>query len=336
MPRIRDQILDSVFYLYPTIEDANTGEQVGGTGFMVGVPSETDNSRVYAFAVTASHNIREGNSPIIRWTMSEKWKDANGNTPQFCIMLTQDMWIHHPDGDDVAVFPLDVVEDARFPVIHVDYFITNELIDEHDIGPGDEIFLVGRFIGLDGKARNRPTVRFGRIAMMPEPIEHPRGIIQESFVVETLSKPGYSGAPVIVHIPPYSARPNLPDPHVTGNTFSMWLLGVDWGHIKSYDPVLYGDDFSPIPEKWVVQSHSGASSVVPAWKLRELLYSDELVEARKKMDERREKEKKESPATLDIAAKEEGLTRDDFGHILNRVTGPVQSQEQPDPKKRET
>jgi hypothetical protein len=37
--RLPDQVLDSVIYLYQSAADAEAGEAVGGTGFLVGVPT---------------------------------------------------------------------------------------------------------------------------------------------------------------------------------------------------------------------------------------------------------------------------------------------------------
>ncbi len=55
VPRISDDILDSVVYLYPSVTDAEAGEKAGGTGFLVGVPSGVHEGVTYQYAVTNRH-----------------------------------------------------------------------------------------------------------------------------------------------------------------------------------------------------------------------------------------------------------------------------------------
>lgn len=50
-----------------------------------------------------------------------------------------------------------------------------------------------------------------------------------------------------------------------------WLLGIDFGHLPTYEPVLESDKTSPISEKWFVRGNTGLMTVVPAWKLLDLL-----------------------------------------------------------------
>ena len=154
--------------------------------------------------------------------------------------------------------------------------------------------MVGRFISHEGKQRNIPTIRFGNIAMMPlEPIKHPRGHLQESFLVETRSLSGYSGSPVFVHILPFSKRPAVEG---WSTEKGPWLLGVDWGHISSYEKVLkknkdeYGNDV-PLKEGWRVRTNSGMTGVVPVWKLIELLDLDPLRKSREHIDAKLAREK---------------------------------------------
>src|SRR5687768_15746781 len=96
MPRIRDEILDSVFYLYPTADAAKSGESAGGTGFLVAIRSVTQPEFfVHIYAVTNSHVIREGKSPFIRLNTVE------GASAIWHLKGME--WVHHPDADDVAI-----------------------------------------------------------------------------------------------------------------------------------------------------------------------------------------------------------------------------------------
>jgi hypothetical protein len=52
-----------------------------------------------------------------------------------------------------------------------EWFVSDELIQNGKVGPGDEVFTIGLFSKMSGKGRNFPIVRTGNIAMMPsEPI----------------------------------------------------------------------------------------------------------------------------------------------------------------------
>ena len=67
MPRIGDQILDIVVYLYHSVDEAKAGEKIDGSGFLVGVPSETIEETSTIYAVTNSHVVKKaGKSPVIR------------------------------------------------------------------------------------------------------------------------------------------------------------------------------------------------------------------------------------------------------------------------------
>ncbi len=86
--------------------------------------------------------------------------------------------------------------------------VTPKLIQDYDLGIGDDVYTVGRFVNHDGKQRNNPVVRFGNIAQMPiEPIKQDDGHLQDSYLVECKSVAGYSGSPVFAYVPPFAKRP---------------------------------------------------------------------------------------------------------------------------------
>jgi hypothetical protein len=280
MPRIHNDFLECSIYIYPSKEAAEKGVRAGGSGCLVLIKSPVKGYS-HAYAVTNSHVIREGNSSVIRLNTIRGEKDI--------LEFEYADWIHHPDGDDLAVCPIDFPSD-QYSVRFIDrdkYFITDTSIRYFDIGVGDQTFMVGRFISHEGKQRNTPSVRFGNIAMMPnEPVRNTRGYMQESFLVETRSIGGYSGSPVFVYIPNYENRfPEEPRGVVR-------LLGIDWGHLpfQSFDPVHPFDKVvdasgTSHPDGWRVASNTGMAAVVPAWKLDELLNIPELLRQREQEDE---------------------------------------------------
>jgi hypothetical protein len=64
------------------------------------------------------------------------------------------------------------------------------------IGPGEDVFMVGRFMDHDGGAINQPAVRFGNISTMPANIKQPNGVIRPCYCIDLHSRAGFSGSPV--------------------------------------------------------------------------------------------------------------------------------------------
>jgi hypothetical protein len=330
MPRIHDDILDCVIYLYRTPLDAGQGKQTGGSGFLVSVHSAIHDDVRFNYAVTNSHVVREveGNAPVVRLNTLEGDFDV--------LPLEHRQWIHHPDGDDVAVCPIGLSSHYhKYRTVPRDMFLTKEIVDKAEIGPGDDVYIVGRFISHEGTQRNLPSVRFGNIGMMPwEPIRHERGTKQESFVVELRSIGGYSGSPVFVEIPSFSRRPKQGQ---IIKAMGPWLLGVDWGHIYIEEPVRDHDNFGdPVKDKkWFVRANSGMAGAVPAWKLNELLDIKELIMQRDEVDRQIAEKRKQQSAGVELDTKkqidEEVFTREDFERALRKVSKPKEDQSNNEP-----
>lgn len=285
MPRLIDWLPNAVVYLFPSVESAERGDAAGGTGFLLGTTGLTMNSvpADQIYVATNSHVVREGigNAPKVRIN------DLAGSYE--VLDQPREAWIHHMAADDLAILPIDFATSLRLGlykerVIPETWFLTREDMEKHHIGLGDEVFFLGRFAVHQGRTRNIPTARFGYIALMPEePILNTQtGIRQESFLIESRSLSGYSGSPVFLYVLSGAWRgPGQPQVH---GTTTIFLLGVDWGHIDNHVRVL-GENKEPLEERWWVRQNSGMMGVVPAWKLRELLHDPEVV-ARRERDAR--------------------------------------------------
>jgi hypothetical protein len=231
MPRIPDAALEGIVYLYPSVVNAGNESRFGGSGFLVMDPSLMIPDWGILYAVTNAHVI-EGGSTVIRLNT----KDGGFDTFDY----TDQQWILHPDRDDIAICPMETLNPTR----HMHKELTPEMllkrqeIDAFRIGPGDDIFVVGRFKNSQGKMRNIPSVRFGNIAQMPiEPIEQGRvfgKFQQESFLVEARSVSGFSGSPVFLILHASASRQ---DPEFRLSTDVFRLLGIQWGYIQDWEPV---------------------------------------------------------------------------------------------------
>ncbi len=327
----------------PRRADAKAGEKQGGSGFVVAVSTEFDENLGFMYVITNNHVVVRAKTPVVR--MNKK----DGEVEFFETKETD--WKKHPDGDDIAVLPISIpVNHIKFAAISVDMFLTRELIDSEDIGIGDDAFMVGRFINHEGKQQNAPAVRFGSIAMMPkETIVSETGIEQESFLVEIRSLPGYSGSAVILYstctMNDMSVRrfgidlPRLTREEQDNITRSEnreklhtlftkmspkgpYLLGIDWCHILKKNTVR-GRDGEKLEDGSFVRENTGMAGVIPAWKIAEVLNSDEL-ESMRKQSVKELKETK-NQVSLDDAGQDhpygsQKFTRQDFESALKKVS----------------
>lgn len=252
MPRIEDKYLENPIYLYASKEDAVKGEKHGGSGFVVGIliPNSKDLFHPTVYAVTNQHVI-DGGFIVIRINTYSGGYDILETKPE--------SWIAHGE-DDLAVCPIrPSVYEHDFRLIGTQDFVTEELVKKHNIGPGDEVFMVGRYVAHAGTKKNLPIVRFGNIAMNPnEPTANFLGKERTHFLVEARSVSGFSGSPVFVYDVPFNRA------GVRAEPFFCYFLGIDCGHLPVYEKPL----------------SAGIAVVIPAWRITEILWRPELIEMR--------------------------------------------------------
>jgi hypothetical protein len=342
LPRISDVFSDCIFYIYNSLEDAQREVKAGASGFMATVSSEEQPGSGYAYAVTNRHVVLSAHSPVIRFNRND------GKTE--CITTNREDWTLHPAGDDVAAFPLAFdTNQIRIQGIGTTMFVTHELIRYEDVGIGDNVFMIGRFINHEGIDENLPALRFGNIAMMPKMpiVDATSGIKQEAFLVEMRSIQGYSGSPVFLYsidaIGDMSNRDLSkeqdeirqksgfdgqrggldPGPLAFMSPKGPFLLGVDFCHIHKHERVLD----SKGEEIGRVRMNTGMAGVVPAWRIMELLNCEDLVKNRQKSEDDIRVRKSESHVSLDTSETEQVFTEEDFEKALRQVSRRVDSSE---------
>ena len=287
VPRIPEIITNSIVYLYRDCLEAESGAELGGSGFLLGIQSEAAKTASHIYAVTNKHVV-EGTdgAPVVRINL----RHANSGCERTrCFDFTESDWVLDP-GNDLAICPFPPDVDGTifaFSVITTNLLVTEQELREKDIGPGDDVVYIGRFVGHAGKGENMPSVRFGNISMNPnvcEPVEyetdsgHRRS--QIGFLVEARSRSGYSGSPVF-----FLHQHAVNNPRAVFPPFDMRLLGMDWGHLpekaalKDPQGYLHGS-------RWYVEVHAGMMGVIPAWCILDFLNSSpRLVEQRRRDDE---------------------------------------------------
>jgi hypothetical protein len=306
VPRVPDQFLDCSIFLYPSERTAKKGTEAGGTGFLVKMRSEVHPDELWHYyAVTNKHVIDDGATTI----RLNKADGAFGT-----ISLERKDWVLTKTSSDLAAAQIEVPAEFRYAAVDTRRFITRDIIEREKIGPGDDVFLVGRFVNHDGRQKNLPCVRCGNIAISAdkqEPVRLPSGKMHEAFLVELRTKSGYSGSPVFTQSPltwsGYNADSVHPLLDQEPREGGPWLLGVHIGQmqdtVKKTGINLTDDTFMAV--------------VIPAWHLLDLLNQGLCVMKRQDADERFSD--KPAPVKLE-SSKEPELTKGEFEDALKKVS----------------
>ena len=202
MPRIPDRVIESVFFLYKSREDAEAGKEPGGTGFVLGTGLtylRVSDGPAY-YGVTNWHVACQSGYSVIKLRTA----DGRGDVREF----GPEDWFFIPQGPDVAVIPLEL--DYRLPYdvphVHASGFAPQ---GGWPGGPsnrdlpsvGDDAFMLGLFVDHKGLTTDVPSARFGNISMLPSTsalIKQPTGYMGESYIVDMHSRTGFSGSPVFL------------------------------------------------------------------------------------------------------------------------------------------
>lgn len=309
MPRWSPGVLQCSIFMYRTLDEAERGANYGGAGFLVGVRWEKDSRKIHTYAVTNYHVAVSGGASVVRINTK-----SGGSV---CVETQPTEWFWRV-GHDVAVHRIDqpnsffgLLSATLMPIS--DLLITPEDIRKYNIGEGDEVASVGRFVDLTGHQKNQPMLRTGVISLMgPIPVRQARGVPWEQepcHIVEMRSRTGFSGSPVYVYIDQLFARFVPTEIEIKPFEFhGPWLFGIQAGQFpldkENADEDAYG---------------TSMATVVPSEYLRELLMEDERVIA-----ERREHEERFAVAPkVNLEAVEPSTKADNPRHRedFNRLLG---------------
>lgn len=278
MPRIPEIYVNSVVYVYGSVEAAERGDPVGGCGVLVGVGLEKYPDYCHAYVVTNAHV--SDIDRVVRYNTREGLRSAD---------LTDAQWFSHPEGWDVSVCPLgtNAFFDDRISILRSAILISREQMEEIPLRHGDELFMVSRYVGHPGDIDNEPVVRFGTLAKRgPVIVRLDNDDDQECFLAEMRSLPGHSGSPTFVYF--YGMQPrlgadevdNLPKP-------GIYLLGIDLAHLPETRPVWRLNEHDRLVETpdLFTEDNSGITCVLPAWRITEILDCDELKRERRQIED---------------------------------------------------
>lgn len=231
VPRIPDVLMDGIAFLFRSREEAKRRTRSGGSAFLVSKSiagsKEAVGQELYVpYLFSCRHVVFSAGASVVS---VNRW---DGGDPDIIEYEPTD-WIEHPAGDDVAALcAMHRIRPSvhRLSHIHTPDIFTDKGITDLEIGVGDEVVMVGRFVNHQGQKTNRAAARFGSISMMAEDIWVKNDSrFQRSYAVEMRSRTGFSGSPVAVY---RTAATVLA--HVKHHDF--WgILGVNWGYILDED-----------------------------------------------------------------------------------------------------
>lgn len=279
--RVPQQILDCIGYI--SRKKKGGGYKIFGTAFFVSVPSATDIDSKFHYLITAKHLVDDTNAE--QGELHVRLNTSDGGAEH--VRLNGE-WSFPQDGQrfdtDAAVI--------RF-IPKRDYFVYKPIPIEGflghpdfrippkraSVGVGDDLMIMGLFIGHHGKSRNIPIVRFGTIAAMPgELLESTYSKKpHQSYVIESRSLGGLSGSPVFLIVEPPEGMESRERPHdyaVLGLIRSYWYYDIE--SAKTVEDKR---------EKFEV--NAGISAVTPSQKILEIVYGQKLAMDREEEDKAR-------------------------------------------------
>lgn len=194
--------------------DRHGSAQVVGTAFLAQDPAELLPGRNWAYFVTARHVVEDARRKASDDQLLIRLNDRGGGVLWYEVPFTD--WGFHPsDSPQVGADWWDRSTDIRYDVavcsapndllaklsiagwnISDGSVVTDQLISDEGIQPGDDVVITGLYLGHPGDDRNVPIIRSGIIAAMPHrPIATGLGPM-DGFLIESRSTGGLSGSPV--------------------------------------------------------------------------------------------------------------------------------------------
>jgi hypothetical protein len=145
--------------------------------------------------------------------------------------------------------------------------LSRESFKSRQLIEGTEVFFTSLFTPHIGKERNYPVARFGKVALVTEEKVDWDGKDTELFLMETSSYGGNSGSPVFF----YLGAERQPGVLTVGQP-ELLLAGVMSGAFYEDRPIVFRET-AKVP---VASSNIGIAAVVPAYLLRDILFSPAL------------------------------------------------------------
>jgi hypothetical protein len=260
------------------VEDGKNGFIANGTGFFVGVQHPTDRNTYTPYLVTAKHVLQNKQGKLFP-EIAIRLNKRDGTSKLITIKLggKTGAKVHFHEDNDVDIALFNCLPDQsiyEFKFIQDSLIATQQIVNENYISEGDDIFFSGLFTSHVGQKRNQPIIRFGKVALMPEDkVEWKEAgkapAMLDLYLLESQSFGGNSGSPVFFQLNPLRKFDEL-------RPSQIFLAGVMQGSFLNANEVQVVET----DRKAISLQNIGIAAVVPAYKLHELLFSENLSQER--------------------------------------------------------
>ena len=259
--------------------------EVNGTGFFVGVkiPRQPETHKLYF--VTSKHVLQKRDDrgrfldelyPSINIRLEGKEGKAELGDPPLTIIREgpkKNVFFHEDSSVDLVV--ITYVPDPKrcdYDFVPDHGIATKEIFQKLRIAEGSEVFFIGLFWHHIGVEKNFPITRFGRVALISDEKIIWNGKESDLYLMECTSFGGNSGSPVFI----YTEKKGFGDD--PSEPIKVMLIGIMQGHFLEPGPIGFAENAKKVP---IAGLNSGISAVVPAQKLYEILFSEELKNQRR-------------------------------------------------------
>jgi hypothetical protein len=241
-----------------------------GTGFLLGVQPPDNPNKGVLYLVTNHHvatpGIEHGKpckipSASIRFNLNKP--TATGELSQE-LPLEPSAWMFPADPSvDLAIMLVALNQEIfSFKLIPSTLLMSEKDAKAAQVAEGDTVIFAGLFVQFQGKVRNEPIVREGKVAMMAdEPTPTTLGLSGKVYLVDAHAFGGNSGSPMLLDLGG-ARNGNL----IAGQIFK--LFGVVSGYVQETSDL----NLQAVASyAGTITANSGIATVVPAQQLLNLL-----------------------------------------------------------------
>lgn len=256
------QVKKSVTFIFT--KDTSNRLSPQGTGFFILMKSNQNNDTAnFGYLVTTKSTLKK--NPVSFFdTVYIRINRKDGYSDTLIIPLYSNSgprYFPHPDSTvDLVIIPAyPDLNRYDFLFTPVGMIAAMDFMKKENISEGDEVFYTGMEPSHFGIFKNIPIVRFGKIAQLSEEKYSVDGGYTELYLVETEISKGSIGSPLFYY------APALKDTGSAASPVKFFLTGI----ISGYYDKRKGD------------TH-GIVSVIPAYKLNEILNIPAVMQERDK------------------------------------------------------
>jgi hypothetical protein len=272
MPSVIETLTSTAIFLFAGEPPAPIG-----TGFVVGYPRpDKPDGGFIPFVVTARHVVGDRSKVFGRFSTTDPKKPGLAEYDIEQLRRDHDYFVHPDEGVDIVVFRTPVWKEMQLVPVPYDLVATRKAFEDEAIQPTDRIVFPSLLVNFIGTGRNYPVMRTGAIALMADekvPIRYKMGgrevnTEQEVLLANATAASGASGSPVFLD----------PGPRAKATSYTFGTKPMLLGVVHGFYPAMPRDliDVEATETKRMFQENSGIAIIFPAWRIREIIDSDDF------------------------------------------------------------